>query len=176
MYEAGRHYAPHGGLRTFHQKSTCLTRSTLGPDLVKIWSHNPAKREQALETLREAEGAAEAEADPVIDHPVAKVIIEVRKLTDRPPRVESLLMLKTSNITLSLRCTSSFLCSIQLFWSIWIECLHICHMLLLYVVANVIIEHDAHTHYTPHGGARPFHRKSTCLTKLTLGPYVVQIW
>ena len=28
----------------------------------------------------------------------------------------------------------------------------------------------------PHGGVRPFHQKSTCLTQLTLGPYVVQIW
>jgi len=28
----------------------------------------------------------------------------------------------------------------------------------------------------PHGGARPFHQKSTCLTQLTSGPYVVQIW
>ena len=28
----------------------------------------------------------------------------------------------------------------------------------------------------PRGGVRPFHRKSTCLTQLTLGPYVVYIW
>ena len=28
----------------------------------------------------------------------------------------------------------------------------------------------------PHGGVRPFHQKSTCLTQITLGPYVVQIW
>ena len=28
----------------------------------------------------------------------------------------------------------------------------------------------------PHGGVRPFHQKSTCLTQLTLGPCVVQIW
>ena len=28
----------------------------------------------------------------------------------------------------------------------------------------------------PHGGIRPFHQKSTCLTELTSGPYVVQIW
>ena len=28
----------------------------------------------------------------------------------------------------------------------------------------------------PHGGLRPLHRKSTCLTRLTLGPCVVQIW
>jgi len=28
----------------------------------------------------------------------------------------------------------------------------------------------------PHGGVRPFHQKSTCLTQLTLGRYVVQIW
>ena len=27
-----------------------------------------------------------------------------------------------------------------------------------------------------HGGVRPFHQKSTCLTQLTLGPYVVQNW
>jgi len=30
--------------------------------------------------------------------------------------------------------------------------------------------------WAPHRGVRPFHQKSTCLTKLTLGPYVVQIW
>jgi len=28
----------------------------------------------------------------------------------------------------------------------------------------------------PHGGVRPSHQKSTGLTQLTLGPYVVQIW
>ena len=28
----------------------------------------------------------------------------------------------------------------------------------------------------PHGGARPFHQKSSCTTQLTLGRYVVQIW
>ena len=27
----------------------------------------------------------------------------------------------------------------------------------------------------PHGGLRPVHQKSTCITQLTLGPYVVQI-
>ena len=29
---------------------------------------------------------------------------------------------------------------------------------------------------TPHGGVRPFNRKSTCITQLTLEPYGVQIW
>ena len=28
----------------------------------------------------------------------------------------------------------------------------------------------------PLGGLRPFHHKSTCLTQITVGPYVVQIW
>ena len=28
----------------------------------------------------------------------------------------------------------------------------------------------------PHGGVPPFHQKPACLTQLTLGPYVVQIW
>ena len=28
----------------------------------------------------------------------------------------------------------------------------------------------------PHGGVRPFRPKLTCLTQLTSGPYVVQIW
>jgi len=28
----------------------------------------------------------------------------------------------------------------------------------------------------PHDGVRPFHQKSTCITKLTLGPCVVRIW
>jgi len=30
--------------------------------------------------------------------------------------------------------------------------------------------------FQPHGGVRPFHQKSTCLTQFTLGPYVEQIW
>jgi len=30
--------------------------------------------------------------------------------------------------------------------------------------------------YRPHGGLRPFHQKSTHLTELTSGPYLVQIW
>ena len=29
---------------------------------------------------------------------------------------------------------------------------------------------------TPHSGERPLHQKSICLTKLTVRPYVVQIW
>jgi hypothetical protein len=29
---------------------------------------------------------------------------------------------------------------------------------------------------TPHVGVQPFHQKSTCSTKFTLGRYVVQIW
>ena len=29
---------PHGGVRPLHQKSTCLTQSTLGPDVLQIWS------------------------------------------------------------------------------------------------------------------------------------------
>ena len=28
----------------------------------------------------------------------------------------------------------------------------------------------------PHGGVRPFHQKSTCLSQLNLGPHVGQIW
>ena len=28
----------------------------------------------------------------------------------------------------------------------------------------------------PHGGVRPFHQRSTYITRLTLGPHVVQIW
>ena len=30
--------------------------------------------------------------------------------------------------------------------------------------------------HLPHGGVRPFHQKSTCITQLTLGPCVVQNW
>ena len=30
----------HGGVRPFHQKSTCLTQSTLGPDVAQIWSRS----------------------------------------------------------------------------------------------------------------------------------------
>ena len=29
---------------------------------------------------------------------------------------------------------------------------------------------------SPHGGVRPLHQKSTCLTQLSRGPYAVQIW
>ena len=32
---------PHGGLRPFHQKSTCITQLTLGPNAVQIWPRNP---------------------------------------------------------------------------------------------------------------------------------------
>ena len=32
---------PHGGVRPFNRKSTCLTQSTCGPSAVQIWSHNP---------------------------------------------------------------------------------------------------------------------------------------
>ena len=31
---------PHGGVRPFHQKLTCLTELTLGPDVVQIWPRN----------------------------------------------------------------------------------------------------------------------------------------
>jgi len=36
---------PHGGVRTFHQKSTCLTQLTFGPYVVQIWSGDPQKFE-----------------------------------------------------------------------------------------------------------------------------------
>ena len=34
---------PHGGVRPFHSKSTCITQSTLGPHLAQIWSRNTPK-------------------------------------------------------------------------------------------------------------------------------------
>jgi len=37
-------------------------------------------------------------------------------------------------------------------------------------------EINSHVPHLPHGGVRPFHQKSTCLTQLTLGPYVVHNW
>ena len=37
---AARGGQPHGGVRPFHQKSNCLTQSTLGPYVVYIWSRN----------------------------------------------------------------------------------------------------------------------------------------
>ena len=37
---------PHGGVRTFHQKSTCLTQLTFGPYVVQIWSRNPQSLRQ----------------------------------------------------------------------------------------------------------------------------------
>jgi len=36
------HY-PHGRVQPFHQKSTCLVESTLGPYVVQIWSRNTPK-------------------------------------------------------------------------------------------------------------------------------------
>ena len=46
--------------------------------------------------------------------------------------------------------------------------------------AHTPSHHYAHVRFLrllqPHGGARPFHQKSTYLTQLTLGPYAVQIW
>ena len=40
---SGEYWAghPHGGVRPRHQKSTCVTQSTLGPNVVKLWSRNP---------------------------------------------------------------------------------------------------------------------------------------
>jgi len=37
-------------------------------------------------------------------------------------------------------------------------------------------ERDAMGSDLPHGGVRTFHQNSTCLTQLSLGPCVVQIW
>ena len=37
--------APHGGVRPFQKKSTCLTQLTLGPDVVHIWSRDVRKFE-----------------------------------------------------------------------------------------------------------------------------------
>ena len=34
-------HLPHGGVRPFHQKSTCLTQLTLATHVVQIWSRNP---------------------------------------------------------------------------------------------------------------------------------------
>ena len=36
---------PHGAVRFFHPKSTCLTQSTLGPRAVQIWSRDARKFE-----------------------------------------------------------------------------------------------------------------------------------
>ena len=37
LYRAGK---PHGGVCSFHQKSTCLTQLTLRPCVMQIWSRN----------------------------------------------------------------------------------------------------------------------------------------
>ena len=34
---------PHGGVRSVHQKSICLTQSTLGPYVVQLWSRNTSE-------------------------------------------------------------------------------------------------------------------------------------
>ena len=36
-------HVPHGGVRGFYQKSTCLTQLTLGLCVVQIWSRNALK-------------------------------------------------------------------------------------------------------------------------------------
>ena len=36
-------HQPHGGVRPFHQKSTCLTQSTLRSYLLQTWSYNTPK-------------------------------------------------------------------------------------------------------------------------------------
>ena len=36
---------PHGGLRPFHQKLTCLTHLSSGPRVVQIWSRHPPNLE-----------------------------------------------------------------------------------------------------------------------------------
>ena len=38
-----------------------------------------------------------------------------------------------------------------------------------------VLPHERHQPLPPRGGVRPFRRKSTCLTQLTLAPHVVQI-
>ena len=34
---------PNGGVRPFHQKSTCITQFTLGPNVAQMWSRNTPK-------------------------------------------------------------------------------------------------------------------------------------
>ena len=45
-------------------------------------------------------------------------------------------------------------------------------------VTNLVVNEDSHSvgELGAQGGLRPFHQKSTYLTELTLGPYVVQVW
>ena len=43
FFEKSATEVTHGGLRPFHQKSTCLTQLTLGPCVVHIWTRNPPK-------------------------------------------------------------------------------------------------------------------------------------
>jgi hypothetical protein len=48
---------PHGGVRAFHQKTTCLTQLTLGPCVVQIWSRNtPESGINETLVLRQAGG------------------------------------------------------------------------------------------------------------------------
>jgi len=37
---------PHGGVRPFQQKSSCLTQLTLGPNVEQLWSRNVRKSER----------------------------------------------------------------------------------------------------------------------------------
>ena len=60
---------PHGGVQSFHEKSTCLTQFTLGSHMVQISSRNSLYlRGNAIRVLqRVAQNGREAEAGAV--HP-----------------------------------------------------------------------------------------------------------
>ena len=42
---------PHGGVRSFHQKSTCRTQSTFGPCVVQIWSRYVQRSERTKHSI-----------------------------------------------------------------------------------------------------------------------------
>jgi len=48
--------------------------------------------------------------------------------------------------------------------------------LYLITCATSLCSQAGFTMAAPHVGLRPFHQKSTCITQLTAGPYLVQIW
>jgi len=64
--------------------------------------------------------------------------------------------------------------------------LHIYKYIYTYIYIYIYIYsyvHNPHSHSMlsaedrpPHGGVRPSHQTSTCITQLTSGPHVVQIW
>ena len=146
---------PHGGARPFHRKSTCLTQLTLGPNLVHIWSRNPRmwqdcghpceSNTSGNNNLLLLQQLRTFVMDP-LEGPLWEGYHESRRCS-RNTYPESYSTKYTSS-----KCVC--VCDRQ-------DCGHPCNTIHLRGGAY------------PHGGARTFHQRSTCLTQLSLGPNLV---